>query len=192
MTVFELQTHRTRYSNFALLNSDDEVIYRAFDGTPLARNWRALPIGSAEEDSADAEFADYALLGVIPVFSLRAMEELLDLLKPNGELLPLRYPDGEYFAYNVTRVVDALDEHASTVLRFTSGGIMTIQRYVFDPMRLGTAPIFKLRQLPKAFVYVTDEFVRRVEDSGLTGFHFRALWSGELNRQNLSAGRPEA
>jgi hypothetical protein len=45
-----------------------------------------------EEDGADTEFADYALLGVIPVFSLRASEKLPDLLKANGEPPPLRYP----------------------------------------------------------------------------------------------------
>jgi hypothetical protein len=176
MIVFELQTHRTRYCSFALVNSRDAAIYDAFNGESLVASWRPVTITAADEEDAEAELGDYALLGVVPVFSWRAVEAMGDLLRPNGELLPLRYHRGDYVAYNVTRIIDALDEEASSILRFRDGKVMAIQEYIFRPDRLVGATIFKIPQLPKAFVFVTGEFARRVEDSALTGFHFRKLW----------------
>ena len=131
---------------------------------------------AADEDDSSAELGDYALLGTVPVFSATAVDALLDLLEKNGELLPVRYSRKEYMAYNVTRVIDALDERQSTILRFTTGRIMSITKYAFDPELLINAPIFKIPQLPLAYVFVSDVFVNRVRDKGLTGFSFRPTW----------------
>lgn len=180
MNVFELQTDPTRYSNFALAHpARDGAIHDAFSGQPLAANWKAPVVVAADDDQNVAEFADFALLGTIPVFSLRALEALLDLLKPNGEALPLRCKCGEYFAYNVTRVLPALDEANSSITRFSTGRVMSIGRYVFRPEQLGGAAVFKIPELPKAYVFVVDSFVERARATGLTGLTFSLLWTGE-------------
>ncbi len=101
---------------------------------------------------------------------------LLDLLKPSGELLPLRYSVAEYLAYNVTRVIDALDEDSSSIVRFPTGRVMSISKYSFVPDLVGSSAIFKIPQLPKAHVFVTDEFARRVQESRLSGFTFLKVW----------------
>lgn len=179
MNIFELQTDPKRYSNFALAYPEREgAIYDAFDGRPLATQWAAPVVIPADEDDHVAEFGDFALLGTAPVFSLHALESLLDLLRPNGEVLPLRCKCGEYFAYNVTRVLPALDEAASSITRFSTGRVMSISRYVFRPDFLGDVAVFKIPELPKAYVFVTDAFVERVLATGLTGLTFGLLWTG--------------
>ena len=50
---------------------------------------------------------------VLPVFSRRACDVLREFLDPNGELLPLQSDIGEYYFYNVTTFVDALDAKKS-------------------------------------------------------------------------------
>jgi len=177
MNVFELLTEPKRYSNFALAYPlQDGGIYDVFDGRSLAAEWKAPVVIAADEDQDAAEFADFALLGTVPVFSLQALEALLDLLRPNGEVLPLRFKGGEYFAYNVTRILPALDETASSMTRFSTGRVMSIDRYVFRPELLDNAAVFKIPELPKAFVFVTDAFVERIRATRLTGLVFSLLW----------------
>lgn len=130
----------------------------------------------ADQDDSSAELGDFALLGTVPIFSATAVDALLDLLRPNGELLPLRYARKEYMAYNVTRVIDALDEQQSSIIRLTTGRIMSITKYVFDEAMLINASIFKIPQQLLAFVFVSDVFVNRVQEKHLTGFRFRPTW----------------
>ena len=177
MKIFELKTEPKRYCDFALVNPGDAWIYGdAFNGRPMAAHWKALRITAADEDDATAELADFALLGIVPVFSLRAVDVLLDLLKPAGEVLPLRHRRGEFFAFNVTRVVDALDEAHSKVMKFSDGNVMAVSQYHFVEDRLRGLAMFKIPQLRKAYVFVSESFVQRVEQAGLTGFRFQYLW----------------
>lgn len=179
MKIFELKADPKRYCNFALADASESWIYDdAFNGRPLAAEWKTLRITAADEDDATAELPDFALLGIVPVFSLRAMDALLDMLRAAGELLPLRHPRAEYVAFNVTRVIDALDEARSTILRFTDGNVMSVSRYAFLPERVRGLPILKIPELPKAYVFVSEDFVRRVSEAGLSGFHFKPLWEG--------------
>ena len=84
MRVFQLKTDPRRYCNFALADPADATVYDAFDGTSIAAKWRTIRITAADEPDDTAELGDYALLGTIPVFSLRAVDALLDLLKEGG------------------------------------------------------------------------------------------------------------
>ena len=179
MEIFELEADPKRYCNFALADPvRDGGIYDSFNGMPLASRWSAPAVTPAHEEDNAAELGDYALLGTAPVFSLRALESLLDLLKPNGEMLPLRYRQAEYFAYNVTRVLPALDEDASVITRFPTGRVMSVNRYVFRPTVIGDVSVFKIPELARAYVFVTGDFVQRVLSRGLTGFCFLPLWIG--------------
>jgi hypothetical protein len=176
MSIFELKPD-SHTCDFALSRpNEDGWIYTAFDGRSLAPSWTALRMKVADQDENSAEFGDYALLGTVPVFSAAAVDALLDLLRPNGELLPVRYSHREYMAYNVTRVIDALDEQQSSLIRLTTGRIMSINKYVFDGELLINASIFKIPQQPLAYVFVSDVFVNRVQEKHLTGFSFRPTW----------------
>jgi hypothetical protein len=176
MIVYQLRQNSERFCSFAANVGTDHAIYHRFDGTPLKASWEELAIHAADEPDERAQLPDFALLGVVPVFSEQAVNALRDLLELNGELLSLRHARRKYFAYNVTTMLDALDEGRSRVSRFSDGGIMSIEGYVFRPGVLSDAAIFKIPQLPGAFVYVTEEFADRVRRAELLGFVFRELW----------------
>jgi hypothetical protein len=179
MNVYILDADVDKYKGIYYVNSENIVEFnRRFDGSPLKRTWtgkegfRFAPYNLPKGDTP-------GLSSHIPVFSPRAVEILAELLENGGELLPIICEHEEYFLFNVTRVIDALDEDASQLVRFDDGGILDIDRYSFKENKLTGVNIFKLPQKPLSYPYVTDAFVRRVEDSGLKGFEFRIVWSSD-------------
>ncbi len=78
---------------------------------------------------------------------------------------------------NVTTLVDALDEEKSDVLRASdTGQLLMIHRPSFRADRLGPE-IFKLSQMPRGLIYVTEAFVHRVRATSLEGLDFKLVWS---------------
>ncbi len=148
-----------------------------FNGTPLKNPltgdepFRFFPANLPKGDTP-------AFDPTIPVFNRKALNALVDLLKPNGQLLPITCEGEEYFLFNVTRLVDALDEDNCDLERFDDGRIMDVDRYAFFMEKLRGETLFKLRQDPLGSVYVTDPFVQRVLETGLRGFRFPLVWSG--------------
>jgi hypothetical protein len=113
----------------------------------------------------------------IPAFSRRAVEALRDFLEPNGELLPLVSSIGEYYAYNITTVVDALDHERSDILWYDGNHdiALRIRRYECRAEKLTGLSIFRLVEKP-AYTFVHQVFVDRVRQHGLQGFDFTRLW----------------
>lgn len=176
ITVYRLDPDNDHFHNFALVDESAATIYHRFNGTPLGSEWRPLEIMAVDTDDELAVLGDHALLGTIPVFSERAVTALADVLRGNGELLPLAYARQPYLAFNTTTVVDALDASRSKVNYFTSGRVMSIDDFVFRPERVRGQTIFKIPELPRAFVFVTDDFVDRVRAAELRGFDFVEIW----------------
>ena len=113
----------------------------------------------------------------LPAFSERACNELRDLLEPSGELLPLDTEVGNYYFYNITKVVDALDL-ANSICDFWCDPPTTavdIEYYSFKANLLDDVSIFRIYENPIATL-VTNEFVSRVQKTGLSGFSFSKLW----------------
>lgn len=182
MNVYKLSADANRYQNFVLTNKDDwnMFMFGRFDGHSMKTEWSPLEmtlLRDANEDHRDRPQSDFPSIGgVVPVFSKRAVDALHDLLEVNGELLPLRSESGSYFAYNPTRIVNALLEASSEIKRFKDGNIMRIVRHEFQQDKLKGESIFRLTQ-HRVPVYVTDKFVQRVKDTGLVGFDFVPVWS---------------
>jgi hypothetical protein len=175
--VYELLTQGDGYCNFALRDQRSNSIYHEFDGRSLAASWTPLSIEPADEADGDTDLADYALLGTVPIFSEQAVSVLSHVLTRNGELLPLLYDRRTYFAYNVTTIVDALDHERSALRRFKTGNIMQVERYAFRASAIGNAIVFRIPELLRAYVFVTDAFVRIAKSQPLSGFEFKLLWS---------------
>jgi uncharacterized protein DUF1629 len=181
MKVFILKPDANRYQG--LLPSDRsnslEVFHR-FNGTPIGASWVPWKVEvDRPEGYEDSPLGDFPLMALhVPVFTERAVALLKPLLSGNGELLPLMCDEGSYFAFNVTTVLDALDEEKSSAIRFTDGGIMNITGYEFFPEKV-TSPIFKLPQVPLMDVFVTDEFKDAVSRYDLKGFDFRLAWESQ-------------
>jgi hypothetical protein len=183
MNIFKLTPDCNRYQNLVFSSKEDWAIFDRFDGRNVLPFW-TQPVVQVLRDKKfnrnlpPGDFPNLFLPGV-PVFSLRAVDVLKNMLQENGEILPLSCNEGEYYAYNVTTTIDALDESKSELERFKSSGrIMEVSRYVFFGDRLIDASIFKIPQFPRTDVYVTDKFRKIVDDNHLIGFDFVNLWKG--------------
>lgn len=154
------------------------VFASRFNGQSMKRWWRGTErfrfVPSALP-KVDAPYFDPS----IPVFTPRAARVLDDLLVGAGELLPIKCQGYDYHLFNVTKLVDALDEDNCAVHRFKSGRIMYIKEYSFFEKKLAGVRVFKLTQEPLGRVYVTDPFVERVKFHGLTGFVFPLIWRSD-------------
>jgi len=179
MNVYKLDADVNRYRGIYYTNKDDMIeFHERFNGIPMKNSWTSkeqfafVPRRLRRSDTP-------GLSTHIPVFNSKAVEILGDLLKPNGELLPITCDGERLYVFNVTRVVDALDEASSEVERFGSGRIMDVVKFSFFQERLQGVTVFKVPQLVLMDVFVTDPFVERVEAVKLKGFKFRLVWSSD-------------
>lgn len=179
MNVYVLDADVNKYQVIYYTNEDDIVEFkRSFNGTPMKDTWRAqdrfqfVPRRLSKGDTP-------GLNTHIPVFSPKAAKVLADFLEPNGELLPITCGGEEYFVFNVTRVIDALDEDNCELKRFDSGRIMFVESFCFFPEKLIGINLFKVPQCILQDVFVTEPFVERVKTAKLKGFKFRLVWSSD-------------
>ncbi len=157
------------------------------DFFPLKRedwNWEPSKLKSVwkvpEVLGRTAAFNDYPCLSMmVPAFSRRAVEALADILEPNGELLPLRHPAGEFFVFNCQKVVEILDQSnckGSWIgSRKPPACAGHISYFAVITERVQGLSIFKLRELCNQ-TFVTNVFVDRVRKEGLNGFEFVKAW----------------
>jgi len=182
--VYKLSSQANDYAALQLVDDYDLDRFDAFDGTPIAASWEPLRMFWETENGAFAPSDFSRVPGTGLIFSARALEALSDLLEGRGELLALEVADGsDYHLFNVTRVIDALDEERSELAYFSSGRVMDVDRYEFRPEELEGETLFKLAQFPRSRLYVTDAFVERAERAQLTGFDFGRLWDREASER---------
>jgi hypothetical protein len=170
--------------------------YSLFQGGKIGNAWQ--PVYVTPNDIGVDEWTPLPPVGdfpcftgasIDPVFSRRALDALADLLQENGEILPLSCDEGEYYLFNTTRIVDAIDvEHTEfkpysevypdMALLVDDPDSPTITRFAFHPERVKDLTIFKISsQYQYNGTLVTDKFMQRVQGSGLKGFEFELLWS---------------
>ena len=144
-----------------------------------ADRWDALEF--IRDGSAGDGESDVLLLGTEPAFTARAVEALQDVLYLYGQILPLRSRDGEFYLWNVTNVVDALDEERSRLTRFASSGrVMSVERWAFRPAALGAGAAFKVPQFRRAYTFITEAFANRAGAAGLLGFAPEEAWRTDV------------
>lgn len=110
------------------------------------------------------------------IFRPSVIKKIGDLLREHGELLDLRCREAEVVIFNPTKVLNALDETKSSVLRFKDGRIMRINRYVLRPEVVQDAHIFKIPNLRVSPTFVSEHFVELWTSAGLTGIDFEKVW----------------
>ena len=121
MNVFELAPDCNRYQNLVFASKKDWAILDQFDEGRLIQSWTPPSVKVLRDDKFNRNLppGDFPHLAVaVPVFSLRAVNVLRGMLEENGQILPLSCTEGEYYAFNVTTFIDALDESHSEVKRF--------------------------------------------------------------------------
>src|SRR6266513_662719 len=177
-TVYRLDADPDRYRWLTVVDPPDwDRLELLRSGKPVSSGWTPIAVVDLVEYDEDERKprCDFPVFGSVPTFSERAATALHDVLAGNGELLPL--VGAAFFVYNVTRVVDALDEQRSTLTRFASSGrIMKVERYVLKDDQLQDAPVFKLPQYCRVAVFVNDVFRSFALQAKLTGCRFAPIW----------------
>ena len=161
-------------------HDDFETIIVQVNGTPRQAKWEPLAMELIREDEKGRKYlrSDSPWLGTSDalIFRPTAILAMGQLLRAYGELLPLRCEGNELWMFN-PRLVDALDEEASTIKYFSDGDIMDIKRYVFRPEVVRGVHAFKIPQLPRACpTFVSQEFVDQWSTAQLKGLTFTKVW----------------
>lgn len=159
---------------------DFETLNTGIAGNPRSQDWSPIEMRLVRKDrgrtlrASDAPWLGSHAL----IFRRAAARKLEDALLQYGELLPLKCTSSreELLIFNVTRVVDALDEQHSTITRFSSGRIMAIDRFAFKEGMLEGVDVFKIPDLRVSPTFVSSRFVERWSASGLTGLDFLQVW----------------
>ena len=157
----------------------DFDVLRQFDGTSRRACWSPIRVtlGAADDNSGSPLEGDFPWLGShVLVMRERAIAAVGDLFNQHGELLPLECDEAALWLLNVCRSIDALDEEASEIVRFSSGRIMVVRKPVFRSDALGDADIFKVPQLLTGPIYFTDKAVDQMEAAQLTGLTFKLVF----------------
>jgi len=157
-----------------------EVIADLCNGTPRSASWIPFRMQLHRENEGKAlREADAPWLGAhVLILRRRAITALGSLLRENGELLPLDCPGTELWLYNVTHVIDALDEAASTIDRFPDGRIILVRKPVFYKDRIKGVDAFKYSHRRGRPICVSQRFVDHWHAARLTGVEFKQVWSG--------------
>lgn len=188
-----LFTSSVRKSPFLVWKDPDAFYFRVnFVGASMEAKWAPPPL---ELLSAKSKVRDFVSGSAgIPVVSSRAKTVLQPLTVDQCEFLPLIEIQGEqYYAINVTNIIDCLDIERSDVRYFTGEPkrIMAIHQFIFDEHKIpGTAVIFKIPDLLTTIPFVTKPFVDAVIANHLTGAAFadpsENLWGRIVRKQPLN------
>jgi len=162
-----------------IYQDDFERINSEINGVSRRSNWKPIPVRIIHEDEGKRLLmSDSPWLGAHAlIFRSSAIDALGPMLREYGELLPLACSEEEMWIYNPTHVIDALNETSSSVLRFSNGKVMMIQRHVFRPDVVDEIDIFKLPNLRVSPTYLSQRFVERWKASGLKGLEFKQVWA---------------
>jgi hypothetical protein len=162
-------------------NPNDYETFFAFDGQSVLDHWTPVRVRRVRADARQAcNPSDFPWLGSQALVMRRtAMEALHDILKADGEILPLATDDDvELFAFNA-RVRDAMDAARSSLVKFPgTDRIMQVKRIAFTASAIQDVHIFRLPHRGSA-TYVSQHFVDRVTSSALVGLQFNCVWNSE-------------
>lgn len=121
------------------------------------------------------------------LLSAYGVDALFDLIKDDVELLPVDCDLGEYWVLHVMTVLDCIDlEHSAYTTYPSTGNLMDISEYWLKDDVMEGHNIFMAKEplgsryFETAWPFVSDEYVKRVEERGITGYRFTLVWDSDL------------
>jgi len=176
-TILDASPDVDKYRVYVFEDESDASLMASRDATPKLSTWRPIRVRTFDEKGGKRKpIADISGMVGLTLFSERAYEVTHPLLKGCGEFLPFICGSQRLWGFNVTRLIDCLDENASELVRFPSTGrVMDVRTYVFqDVGDLGVC-IFGIPQFKGIRTYSTEATRDLFTDHGLTGMSFRKL-----------------
>ena len=155
----------------------------SFDGTPKKDWWPRKMVLCPNDDGSFQPVGDFtSSLGLGDwLLEKKAFKKLKNVLE-NVQVLPVDCDFGDYVAINPLTVLDCLDYDKSelwTIDHETSDGrpfIVEIKKFVLKKDVLSDHKLFKIYDTRRGMVYVNQEFVKTVNENGITGFNFKLVW----------------
>lgn len=171
---------REGYEWVNCVDQADYEVFAGFDGSLIADRWKPISVRRVRPDERrDVKPSDFPWLGTNAlVMRQSAVDALRDILDANGEVLPLATDDGVQLSVLNARIVDALDEANSSLMKFPgTNRIMRIKKVAFIASKVVDVDLFRLPHRASS-TYVGERFVERVKTAGLSGLVFNRVWSG--------------
>ena len=176
MRVWKLGCDVNHYENLIWADSEYDISFiQSFNGTSKEKEWAPIELKCMY---SNREFSNTPGLSAhIPVFDKKAVDILKNYLRGSAEILPIICENTEFYAINVTNVVDCIDYETSEYRTFRDGKrIMRFIKYAFDEKKVENIHIFKIKDEPLRSPFVSDEFRKKILESNLTGFEFEMVW----------------
>ena len=105
-----------------------------------------------------------------------AIEIVGEILRPHGELLPLLCDEARLALFSAPVVEGVLDEAESDIVRFSTGRIMSIRSPAIRSEALGAISAFKLAEMPRGDLYLSENLVKEILATGMTaGTQFKLV-----------------
>lgn len=177
MKIWHLDFELDKFDNLVPINelSLDEI--HSFDGSSKKEQWTPIKVKKMENKELSNAPGFYSH---IPVFDKVTIEIVRDLIKNSVEILPLLCFEGEFYAINVTEVLDGINYNKAQFKTFRDGKrIMRFIKYEFLKSVITGKHIFKIVDEPLRRPFVSDEFKKRIIDNNLRGFKFELVWESD-------------
>lgn len=184
MKIYKLGFDVNNFKSVKLKNGADYDFYTMFDGRRLLGDWNRPEVVDYTEDkhlkNGDAPGFN------IPLFTRRAMEILYPVIEKEVEVLPIKYGSEELFGINVINILEAIDYGKSEYLKYGDGKrIMAFKKYVFIDERVVNSNIFKISDMTRGDIFISEAFEERVQKNGLNGFKNELVYdSGDGGTEN--------
>lgn len=170
MKIYIFDADIDNFQAYLHSSDDDLTALSEVNGQPLASRWgrvRVVPDPDSKRREPRGDNPGLFLGSCVPALSLKAVDALRDLLEPAGELLPLECEVEPLWVFNCTRIVNLLDESASSIQRFNDGRIMWVRRHVWR-LDAELETVFRIPGVRNT--YATQVVADRIHSAGLRGF----------------------
>ena len=178
MNIWTLEHEKQEHIMFYTIEKWDIAYTLSFDGSKKADSWNKPQIYSDyhPESHPYVDYPGFVYHTAVCIFSKKATDVLLPVIRNDVEVLPVISTEGSYCAINVTNVGDYIDyEHTKAKLFKSSGRIMSFLALAFQQDAIKNTNIFRLPVGPKKY-YVSDSFRNAVLNNDLSGFRFDLVW----------------
>ena len=130
-----------------------------------------VPLRHSEKNKTLPEMAFF----IKPILNARAFSILHPLIENDVNVVRTTLEGKEWYVIEVTSEIDALDYEKSVIDTISSTYILP-RKYCFKRERIENHSIFTLVNGRKAYTYVTDSFVKLVQQNLLMGLSFHLVW----------------
>ena len=177
-----LMGHAERNNEWvAAVGGNFPSISLGFDGDSRADGWKELQLEGIHRTRSPLKSDSPLFCSHVPLLSDRARDCLADLLERDAEVLPVDFEGQRLWLVNVVAVPDCIDYQRSVYeVRGHNGSIRGFHEYQFRKDAVSGLDIFKVPDEVRGAPFVSDRFVKRVKECGLTGLEFKLVWDSEL------------